>query len=243
MSKYMILIEAVRGYEQWLDAMAYMFYLFLPAADIPNDKTRTHIEENHNNRIGNCEFGYYKLYGAIGSRIIKEGWALRKPGPLRKYDMWPRGKFREICAEPVQRVREFETVIAIKSTYGNPPSCCAGGWNYDDSGFLKISVAYTILRRSGILRQNNGRDKTEYDYYKISDGEDFLRYIPTNKDKTDVYEYEEQIIPYTPAKHEVLRQICEAGKHLGTNLTNLFERRNLEIENVRMSNLLSGATE
>jgi hypothetical protein len=240
MSKYMIFIESRRGGEQWLDAMAYMFYYFLPVADIPDDKARTHIEENYSNRIGSCEFGYYKLYGAIGNKIIKEGWALRRSGPIQKYNMWPRGELKKICAEPVQRVREFEAIIAIESTYGNSPSCCCGGWNYDDSGFLKISVVYRILRKSETLKQDHyGDSKIEYDYYKIPNGEDPLRYIPTNKDKTDVYEYKEKIISYTPEKHEVLRQICDAGKHLGTNLADLFERKNLEIGNVKMNNLLS----
>lgn len=232
MSKYMIPMESYRAGEQWLDAMDYTFYLFLSAAVLPGDESRTYIEETYDNKIENCEFGYFRLNGMVGRKVIKEGWALRKKGPIGRYMTWPTGKLEEICQEPVQRIREFETVIVIEAKYGHPPGNCNAGWSYESRGFLLIDMGFSVQRRSEPIKDPGYSSMTrerKYEYYEIPSGESLTHYTPTNKDLIGGHYSGQIIIPYTPEKHEVLNYICKAGNRLGDNLRDLFEKKALEM--------------
>lgn len=241
MSKYMIMMDSYRSGEQWIDVMAYTFYLFLAPDCIPEDESRTYIEEMYSNVVGDCEFGYFRLHGLVGGRVIKEGWALRKKGPVNRYNQWSIKRLQEMCEEPVQRIREFETVIVISTKYGHPPSSYQAGHAYGGRGYLKISMNFSIQRRSEPIKNPGYSSMTRekrYEYYAIPSDESLTHYTPTNKDLLGENFSSDVIIPYTPERHEVLKYVCEAGRRLGDNLEDLFKKKTLDVNMAGGMNLL-----
>jgi len=233
-SKYIIPIENLGNrYSVWLSALDFQYYLFFDElTEVPLDEIRTYVSEMYNNKIGKCTFGYYKLYGSRGYSTIKQGWALRQTGPLHDNYMkgnWPITKFKEMCAEPVQRIRTFETVIVLKTDYGHSPSNCNPGWNYGDGGFMRLSVDYHVYRRTEALKEKrySYQHEDNWEYYNIPDGKDFLTYMPLNEDLSSVSQ-PSYVFPYTEQKHVVLKDICSTGKRLGEALQDLFEVKKLE---------------
>jgi hypothetical protein len=182
------------------------------------DEQIVHIKELYDGHIDNAEFLFKEI---ISNRKIieKNGLALCLEGFHNNTFDFPKTKLMDILQEPLQRIREFETVIYIenKNRQGNPY-----GYFDSDKGTIYYNFCFSIFRRSVNKKLTKAYKKTCYDYYSIPydfDPEDdyTINYLPMDKDlkfsKTN--ELDSIIIQYTKEKHLRLKQIADSFDKLG----------------------------
>jgi hypothetical protein len=192
------------------------------------DEQRAYIQEMYDNKIGDAEFLYKEI---ISGRLVmeKNGFALCLSGFRKSSSYYPIISLKNILDEPVQRVRDFETVIYIKDNryqrgvYGN--------FN-DDSGFIYFDFNFQIMRRAinnKATEQYNRSCRTDgklksiyYDYYEIPDRFDpddknCVNYMPleNNFKFTESSEFDAFVISYTKEKYLLLIKITDGFDKLG----------------------------
>lgn len=192
------------------------------------DEQRAYIKEVYDDKIGGAEFLYKEI---VSNRHImeKKGLALRLSGFSKSSSYFPITSLKNILNEPIQRARNFETVIYIKD---NRHSGQVYGYFNTDSGFIRFDFGFRILRRAvneKATRQYNRSCRTDnklkdiyYDYYKIPfcfgpDDENCVNYMPLEKDLefTKTKEFGTFIISYTKEKYLRLIKIADSFDKLG----------------------------
>jgi hypothetical protein len=226
MSKYNILVDGGPGGEVWLDALNFEYYFFLSDKICPTPEQRTHIEENYNNMIEDVAFGYCKLANRKG--VEKEGYALHRKGPKhdRYTDLFFKiGKLREIANEPLQRIRNFETIVEIENNngfdYSVTPARCGKTW-----GQINIDIKYKIYKRAKSIHKKQYL-KCVWDYYNIPEKNylDIMNYIPLENDFVFYREGQDNtktVVPYTPQTGKLLERIIQGTAKIGDLLSMLF---------------------
>jgi hypothetical protein len=174
-------------------------------------------------------FGFFKLH-TLHHKIEKQGFALKRKGPARDHDFFNIKKYKEILDEPVQRIREFETVIIFEFDYGAGASNGNAAWHGELGGFIKINLEYEYKRRSEAIKKRQysiGYNEKQYlnsekifDYYDIPRDEDPLTYMPTETDLDFTEEdkknsFSKIIVPYSPRKLEILEMVTQGSKKMG----------------------------
>jgi hypothetical protein len=214
------------------------------------DEQRAYIKETYDDKIEGVEFLYKEI---ISSRLImeKKGLTLCLTGFRRSSSYFPVTALKNILNEPVQRVRNFETVIYIKDNRHNGE--VYGNFN-DDYGFMFFDFNFRIMRRAindkATIQYNRlcNTDKKlkniYYDYYRIPirfdpDDENCVNYMPLERDFdfTKFNEYGMIVIPYTREKYIQLVKITNGFEKLGRALFDFLQsdmKKLLpEIENIR----------
>jgi hypothetical protein len=198
------------------------------------DEQREYIKEMYDNNIDGSKFLYKEI---ISSRrhIEKQGLALCLDGFCKSSSFFPVMKLNDILQEPVQRIRNFETVICINDGRGQ-----GNDYSYFNNGcgYILFDFDFCIMRRAindKATRQYNEHNRTYrtdkkirdiyYDYYKIPlifdpDDENCVNYIPLEKDLnfTKSKELNMIIISYTKEKYIRLKEITEQFDKLGIAL-------------------------
>jgi hypothetical protein len=240
MSKFNILVNKGIIGEEWLDALNFEYYLFLSEEFVPSPEQRTYIEECYNNTITDkVKFEHCQLQSKRA--IEKEGYALHRKGPKYGFgdSFFAISELKEIMAEPLQRTREFETILMIENDsgfdYNSMPARSGKTW-----GRIKIDIEYTIYKRAKSIHKKF-YGKRIWDYYEIpeknDDGTkiDIINYIPLEKDyrfyreEPEAYmaiqpgPYPHGTVRYTPEIGELLERIIEGSCKIGKMLNYLFD--------------------
>jgi hypothetical protein len=214
------------------------------------EEQRTYIKEMYDNNIDGAKFLYKEI---ISNRLIMErkGLALCLDGFLKSSSYFPVIGLKNILDEPVQRIREFETIIFIKddNRLGNAYGNFSG--NY---GNIFFDFNFCIMRRSindKATKQYNRSCRTDkkliniyYDYYNIPfvfdpDDKNCVNYMPIEKDLkfTKSIEYGMIIIPYTREKYIRLKKIADGFQNLGHAFIDFLhsdmQKLLPEVENIR----------
>jgi hypothetical protein len=214
------------------------------------DEQRAYIKETYDDKIEGAEFLYKEI---ISSRQImeKKGLALCLSGFRKSSSYFPVTALKSILQEPVQRVRDFETVIYIKD---DDRQGHAYGYFSNDRGHIFYDFKFRIMRRAindkttrQYNKQSNTVRKTKdiyYDYYNIPiyfdpDDENCVNYMPLEKDLafTTYNEFGMTVIQYTKEKYIQLIRIADGFQDLGHAFIEFLQsdmKKLLpEIENIR----------
>lgn len=237
MSKFNILIETRPHGEYWLEANTFNYYFFLAGKLLPSPEQVSYIKETYNNKIEDVSFGYYKIC-TLHRKTEKEGYALKREGPYyENNDFFKLNKYKEILEEPIQRIRDFETVIIIDFDYGQTHGNMNCAWHDDNNGgFIRINLDYCYKRRAIANSKNREFESYQkshlnsnkiFDYYDIPPYEDLLSYLPVE----DNFAYREAdikntidkvIVPYTHHKVEILEKIMNGSEKMGELIRELL---------------------
>jgi hypothetical protein len=240
MSKFNILVKKGIIGEEWLDALKCEYYLFLSERISPSPEQITYIKECYNNIITDeVKFEHCQLQNK--KTIEKEGYALHRKGP--KYSVYGDSffainKLQEIMAEPLQRTREFDTVLMVENDngfdYNHTPARSGKTW-----GRIKIDINYSIYKRAESIHEKRP-GKMVWDYYEIPEEEDIdiINYIPLEKDYKFCREEPKTymaihppllphgVFRYTPETGELLERIIKGSSKIGELLGYLFDNIN-----------------
>jgi hypothetical protein len=176
-----------------------------------------HIKEIYNGYINNAEFIHKEI--KTNKKIEKSGLSLCLEGFHNNIQDFPETSLMDILQEPLQRIREFETVIYIKdeNRAGN-----AYGYFGSDRGIIYYNFTFTIFRRAANEKLTKSYKETCYDYYGIPydfdpDDDNVINYLPLEKDLkfSKTKNQDTIILLYTKEKYLRLKQIANAFDKLG----------------------------
>jgi hypothetical protein len=182
------------------------------------DEQVLYIKEMYDNTIGNSIFLHKRI---ISPRyfIEKEGFALCVDGFTSDISNFSITKLSVILQEPIQRKRDFETVIFIKDN--NRRNHSYGAFNAD-YGRIFYDIEIMVMRRALNEKLTKSYKKNHYDYYDIPitfdpDNPNCINYMPTEKDirSQETDNYETIVIPFTKERYLKLQKIAEGFNKLG----------------------------
>lgn len=219
MSKYNIDIKPNLGYVVKENKTYYFPEFGIYVKGKITEEQIAHIKEIYNGYIDNAEFIRKEI--RANKKIEKSGLSLCLDGFHDNIQDFPEASLMNILQEPLQRIREFETVIDIED--GNRQGNAYGYFN-SNRGIIFYDFIFTIFRRSVNEKLTKAYKKTCYDYYNIPycfdpNDDDVVNYLSLEKDLefSRTEDWNTIVISYTKQKYLRLIEIADTLDKLGNS--------------------------